>query len=220
MLPPKEFKSEQSKVKKLRDKKCKNCPNKFTPRNIMQYVCTPKCAIEWNKKLAEKKEKKEWSEQKAVLKDKLKTLSDWKDDLQVEINKIVRLIDKNVSCISSGATSGKVNSGHYVSRGSNDTIRFNLHNIFLQSEHSNTHLSGDTLRYQDGLKQMYGLEYFERVDSLRSTPLIKLSIDELRVKISVCRQIVKELQKADLTYPPKIRIELRESLNKRIGIYL
>lgn len=218
MLGPKEFK--EAKSKRIKDKKCKECLIIFTPQRPLQSVCSPKCAIAHNKKLEAKKEKKEWSEQKAVLKEKLKTLSDWKDDLQVEINKIVRLIDKYVPCISSGATSGKVNSGHYVSRGSNDTIRFNLHNIFLQSEHSNTHLSGDTLRYQDGLKQMYGLEYFERVDSLRSTPLIKLSIDEIRVKISICRQIVKELQKADLTYPPKIRIELRESLNKRIGIYL
>lgn len=217
MLPPKEFK--QPKPKRIKDKKCKNCPNIFTPHNPLQYVCSPKCAIEWNRKLADKKEKKDWSIEKAVLKDKLKKLGDWKKDLQVEINTIVRLIDKGHPCISSNSLNGKMNAGHYVGVKAHDSIRYNLHNIHIQSEYSNSYLSGDTLRYQDGLRKVYGNDYFERVESLRATPLIKLSINDIIEKIAICRAIVRELKKVDLTYPTKIRIELRESLNKRIGIY-
>ena len=211
MLGPKDF--------KVKDKKCKECLIVFTPQRPLQSVCSPKCAIAHNKMLEAKKEKKEWSKEKAVLKDKLKKLGDWKKDLQVEINTIVRLIDKGHPCISSNSLNGKMNAGHYVGVKAHDSIRYNLHNIHIQSEYSNSYLSGDTLRYQDGLRKVYGNDYFERVESLRATPLIKLSINDIVEKIATCREIVRELKKVDLSYPAKIRIELRESLNKRIGIY-
>lgn len=205
--------------KKVKDKKCKECLIIFTPHRPLQFVCSPKCAAEYGKRSVEKKNKSTWSDEKKIIKDKLKKLGDWKKDLQVEINTIVRLIDKGQPCISSGSLNGKMNAGHYVGVKAHDSIRYNLHNIHIQSEYSNSYLSGDTLRYQDGLRKVYGNDYFERVESLRATPLIKLSINDIVEKIATCRAIVRELKKVDLSYPAKIRIELRESLNKRIGIY-
>lgn len=203
----------------MKSRKCKICSIIFDKKYPLQFVCSPKCAAEYGKRSVEKKSKSTWSEEKKIIKDKLKKLGDWKKDLQVEINTIVRLIDKGHPCISSNSLNGKMNAGHYVGVKAHDSIRYNLHNIHIQSEYSNSYLSGDTLRYQDGLRKVYGNDYFERVESLRATPLIKLSINDIIEKIATCREIVRELKKVDLTYPAKIRIELRESLNKRIGIY-
>lgn len=60
----------------------------------------------------------------------------------------------------------------------------------------------------------------EYVLSLKSRyKLIKLSQEDLKDKIKIARQIVKELQKADLTYPANVRLELRKKYNERLGIY-
>lgn len=165
------------------------------------------------------KEKNEWKVKKKVMQEKLKTLGDYKSDLQKEINHIVRLIDFGQPCICTGSYNGKMNAGHYYSVGSNDTIRFNFLNIHLQSEHSNTYLSGDTLNYQEGIKKTYGLEYFEEMHALKSTPLIKLSKSEIEEKIVIARNISKALIKINEVYSVENRIILRKKYNKQIGIY-
>lgn len=149
----------------------------------------------------------------------LKTLSEWKKDLQIEINRIVQAIDKNWPCIATGATTGKRNSGHYISIGSNDTIRFHLENIWNQSEHSNTWKSGDTLRYQDGIVYLYGQEYLNRLNRLKMIHPVKLSIDDLKQKIKIARKILRELRSLDKTYSLAERIELRVKYNLELGIY-
>lgn len=206
---------------KFKPKRCAECKNEFTPIKPLQKYCGPVCFWEAGKKklaLKEKKENQEWKEKE---KEKLMSLTDWKDKLQIEINKIVHLIDKGQPCIASQATKCQFHAGHYVSRGSNDTIRFNLHNIHKQAAQSNAgHMkSGDTINYQDGLKRVYGLEYFEMVESLRKIPPIKLTIEDLKDKIVIARLIIKDLKSWANTYDAKERIEMRVELNFRLGIY-
>ena len=170
MLGPKEFKSEQSKAKKLRDKKCKNCPNKFTPRNPLQYVCTPKCAIEWNKKLAEKKEKKEWSEQKAILKDKITSKSEWLNIAQKVFNTYIRIRDKDKPCISCGTNKQDIqyHAGHFYSVGSNSNLRFDEDNVHKQcGNYCNKNLHGNLIAYSEQLPLRIGIERFEALKSRR-----------------------------------------------------
>lgn len=154
------------------------------------------------------------------MKEKVKTLAEWKADLQKEINTIVRLIDFGSGCIATGAKTGKMNAGHFYGTLASPHIRYHLHNIFLQSEHSNVYKSGDTIRYQDGLKKMYGQEYFEYVEGLRKTPPIKLTVEAIKDKIIIARLIVKELKELGNTYSVAERIELRNEFNRRLGIYL
>ena len=54
--------------------------------------------------------KKKESIKKASLKESIKTLSDYKSDLQKEINIIVRLIDYGHGCICTGSKNGKMNA--------------------------------------------------------------------------------------------------------------
>lgn len=201
--------------------KCKQCKKKFEPKHrTTEQVCSISCAIEYAKtdkgqKLQEKISK-EITKQK---KEEIKTLSDWKKDLQLLINKIARLIDYGQPCIATGSFNGKMNGGHRIAVGANETIRFNLHNIHIQSEHSNTFKGGDNWRYSEGIKKVYGKEYLEYLDSLNQTPPIKLTINEIKESIKICRMIIKELELNPTISTPEQRIELRTKYNLQIGIY-
>lgn len=162
---------------------------------------------------------KNWKEEKAKMKESVKTLSDYKSDLQKEINFIVRLIDNGHGCIATGSKEGKMNAGHYISIGSNDTLRFNLENIWLQSEHSNMWKSGDTLRYQQGIINLFGKEYLDYMNSLQSIPVIKLTIEELKEKIKIARELIKWLKDHPRYFSDMDRISIRKEFNAKIGIY-
>ena len=95
-------------MRKLKQKKCKNCGVKFLPLRPLAYVCSVNCSIEYAKKLKEKKQQKEWNEKKKELKTKLYPEKD-KSTLQREINKLSRLIDALYysTCIDCSKTYGK-----------------------------------------------------------------------------------------------------------------
>jgi len=162
------------------------------------------------------------SEQKAKNKKTREELNPkryYEDMLQREINAIIKYIDAGWPCIATNSLKGKRNAGHMHSRGAHPTIRFHLENIWNQSEHSNMWKSGDTLRYQDGIVSLYGKEYLERLNSLKSTPPIKLSIDTIKEKISIARGIVKWLKLQERQFTKEERIELRQRFNAELGIY-
>lgn len=209
-------------------KTCKICKEKFEPRKssleptCQKYDCKVSFAliqVQKQRNKQEKEHKKVHSKKKAILKEKLKTLSDWKNELQKEINTIVRLIDKGHGCIATGAVTGKQNAGHYVGVQANPTTRYHLENIWLQSEHSNMWKSGDTLRYQDGITKLYGKDYLEYLNLLRNTPSVKLTVEQIKEKIPICRTIIKELKSEDRMFDTNERLSLRIKYNKMIGIY-
>lgn len=200
-------------------KKCKNCGEPFEPQRPLQKICNYKCAIELSKKLQKVIDAKKWRGEKKVMKEKLKTASNWKQDLQVLINRIVRLIDYGQPCIATGSLNGKINAGHYFSVSSNDTIRFNLHNIHIQSEHSNSYKSGDTLNYQSGIERVYGIKYLEYMNSLKGLKPLHLCVPKIKVAIEKCKVIIKELEQKGYVYDAKTRVNLRNLYNEQIGIY-
>lgn len=189
---------------------------------LYDWMCqTEPGKVEYRKRYNSLKTKKvkEEKQQTKIQKDKLKTLSEYKNDLQKKINLIIRLIDKGYSCIATQSFEGKMNAGHYSSVGSNPTLRYHLENIWLQSEHSNSWKSGDTLRYQTGIKRLYGKEYLEYLDSLQSIQPIKLTIEDIKQIISICLRIVKWLKLQDRMFSIEERLSLRMKFNKEIGIY-
>lgn len=200
-------------------RKCKNCSKPFIPKNSLIVWCSPECGYSIAMKKKNEQDKKEWAEKKKQIREKIKTTSDYKADLQEEINAIVRLIDYGQGCIATGAKTGKMNAGHYISVGSNDTIRFHLDNIHLQSEHSNSYKGGDTIRYQDGIKKIYGQEYLDFMDFLRGHPDLHLTRQELKEKIKIARAIRRGLEKEPKVYARKERLRLRSKFNEQLGIY-
>jgi predicted RNase H-like nuclease (RuvC/YqgF family) len=208
-------------MNKSKIKICKICKLDFTIIKFAQIVCSPKCAIQLAKNKQKEKEQKEWKAEKAILKDKLKTLSDYSKELQKEVNTIVRLIDKDTQCISTlKPLNNKFDAGHFYSVGSNPSLRFHLDNIHAQSVYANQYLSGDQMNYLNGLSDVYGIDYKDYVISLKSIyKVLKLSIDEMKEKITISRGIIKWLKLQDRKFTIKERIYFRNKFNNEIGIY-
>lgn len=142
--------------------RCRICKKKFEPKRFLQKTCfTPKCALEYSR--IEKQ--KEWNKKKKVLKDKLKTKSDYVKELQILVNKFVRNRDKDKHCIScSKPLNNKFDAGHYRSAGGNPELRFNELNIHGQCVYCNQHLHGNLIDYRINLIERIGIENVEYLE--------------------------------------------------------
>lgn len=198
-------------------KKCKVCRKSFVPRfSTLQPVCEDfRCIMEWKSI----QEDKAWQKRKESLKFDNYSSDGYRSKIiQPLINEIARMIDYGLPCISSG-TLGKPQGGHYISTGANNSISLNLHNIHIQSYHSNVELSGDEARYRLGLIKWYGNDYFEFIESLRYTKGIDLSKQRLSELKPIIMQIRNDLKREPRKRSPEERIELRNEVNEKIGIY-
>lgn len=196
---------------------CRRCKSEFEPylRNgiVISRLCI-KCVVLKNK---EQMKKKQLQLQREAKKELL-THSDYQNLLQKQINKLVRIIDVDFPCIARDTRKGKMNAGHYFSVGSNNSLRFNLHNIHKQSEYSNKYNHGDAIMYLIGIKKRYGIDYANYLLSLPELyPYIKLTIPELIEKIEIVKKIIREHKSENLKKTEII--EIREKYNKIIGIY-
>jgi hypothetical protein len=175
-------------------KKCKSCGKQFEPSNSIQSACQLKCAL----KLSAAKTKQKATEKKQLnlkLKESLKTLGEFKKDLQIEVNKIVRLIDEKCNCISCDINYGHFQAGHYL------------------------------VYYREGVVKTFGDAQMAFMDDLNVIyPSIKLNKDELAERTKIAKKAVKELielnRSAKLPRTSDERIILRTKYNKMLDIYL
>jgi len=208
-------------------KKCKICKLAFEPKNNFIPVCDSiDCKTQYAMSVVEKsKSAKEREVKKKNAEEKKKmTIDIMSDDkyrssvLQPVINEIARLVDFGQPCIAT-ENYGKENGGHYISVGANRTICLNLHNIHIQSFESNHWKSGDTLKYQGGIRKVYGEDYLAFMDGLQKHPPIQLRKNEMiEIHENACKIRLK-LRKNEKLRSPKERIELRNQINLELGIY-
>ena len=66
-----------SKPKTLKPKKCKSCGIEFTPKNSLQKVCSPKCALDLTRQNAQKAQERAEKKKQRERKAKLKSRSEW-----------------------------------------------------------------------------------------------------------------------------------------------
>jgi len=109
--------------------------------------------------------------------------------------------------------------GHYTSVGSNRTICLNLHNIFIQSFHSNSWNGGDDKRYREGLKNTFGDDYLDFVESLKGHRPIQLRKDQLIDIKNKAQIIVNSLEKNKRVLTSSERITFRNNVNAELEIY-
>lgn len=209
----------------LRDKKCRICKKKFSPKNSLHVICSYDCLkIDLNNKINKKidKEKEKFSKHKESLneiknKDKEKKTRYY---LQVEINRLCRMIDSkyNYPCIDCGRLfKGQVDAAHYHSRGSNSSLSFNLHNIHSARAYCNQYSDKHKTGYYDGLVKRYSLEYAEYVVNkmpLEYNMLNAMDID-IREALKRTRKIIREFD----NYSFVDGKEARYFFNKEIGLY-
>ena len=167
--------------------RCKECKQKFISKRFLQKTCDNiACALAYSRKQTQI----EWKKEKKVLKDKLKTKSDYQKDLQKEVNYFIRQRDKNKPCIScSKPLIGKFDAGHYRSQGGNPELRFNELNIFGQCVRCNQHLHGNLIDYRIGLIKRIGVEKVEWIESKHEQQ--HYTIEELKEMIIKYRNLNK-----------------------------
>lgn len=181
---------------KPKPKNCKCCPEKFIPRNSLQTVCSPKCAIQLANQLSERKQKRLEKEQRDDLRarrEKLKTKSDWAKEAQVAVNRYIFWRDFGRPCIACGrqlnygVRGGAVDASHYRSRGSASHLRYNVFNIHAGCVRCNRELSGNLIPFRINLIEKIGANRVEVLEH-DNTPR-KFDIDYLkRVKAIFTRR--------------------------------
>jgi hypothetical protein len=153
-------------------KKCKVCKTEFTPTRPMQKVCSPTCALEVSRQVAQKKAAKEAQDDRKKTREKLdamRTKPQLVKVAQTAFNAFVRARDLGRPCISCGAPlSTEPNShdcGHFRSVGSSPHMRFVEDNAHSQCRKCNNWLSGNVLAYRKGLIERIGLARVEQIES-------------------------------------------------------
>lgn len=186
---------------KPKETKCKVCGCYFVKTiSSMQKVCSPKCAIilskEQSRKKREKQDKQERLEIKkrmTALKQKIKSRSEWLDDLQSWVNKFIRLRDKNEPCISCGRYhQGQYHAGHYRSVGACPELRFCELNVHKQCAPCNDHKSGNIIEYRINLVKKIGVDKVEWLERQDHEPK-KYTIEDCKEIIKYYKAKIKEL---------------------------
>ena len=206
---------------KLTIRRCKNksCEIKFQQLRPLQFVCSPKCAAEYQTLLKTNKEAKEWRNEKAVMKIDTHAKEN-KEALQRETNKLSRMIDVYFAfetCIDCGKTYGKqTDAAHFHSHGSNCSLRYNLHNLHSAASQCNLWSENHKVGYRHGLVKRYGGEYLIMVETL---PLkykeVHLSNFEIAEKLKIVRVLIRTFG----TYKLLDSVSARNLFNMIIGIY-
>jgi hypothetical protein len=196
----------------MNQKPCKVCKNKFTYTNSTQVVCGYICALKYAKKEVKVVARLKVQKKKEA-KEKLKSNSEWLNELQTIINKIVREIDKDLLCLATNKKTSIIHAGHVMSRASTPFLRFNLHNIHRQSGQSN-HFQSDDLKLREGLINEYGAKYFDYLIENRSG-ILKFSVDEIKIFKEKGRKFLKWVSIQDRSTPEK-RVKLRNLANFEI----
>lgn len=191
---------------------CSDCHRKWELQSTPVGAKKIRDAIVKARKLLKKREKEKTKVAKAKV-------TKWNDKLQGKVNEIVRLIDKGLPCLARGFTNCQIHAGHVYARGGNSSIRYNLHNIHRQSAQSNKWQNDDGL-LREGVVKEYGQRYMDFISELRRTEPLKFKNEEYHALYLKASKIANNLRKT-LSYPltEKQRIELRNTVNKKLGIY-
>lgn len=188
-------------TKPPKPKKCKCCPEKFIPRNSLQTVCSPKCAIQLANQLSERKQKRLEKEERAAWnkrKADVKPLNHWVNMTQRAFNDYIRARDGNI-CISCGSTTAvSYHAGHFRSTAAASQLRFNEDNVHSQCSACNTHQSGNISPYRINLITKIGLQ---RVLALESNNephrYTREELDGIRARYrALLRELVKQREAA------------------------
>jgi hypothetical protein len=179
---------------KLKEKKCRQCKEKFLPVRTLQMVCTLSCAMKYAKVKEEEKDRKAWIKRKKDLREKLKTLGEYEKEAKAVFQKWIRQRDKKLPCISCGKVAENYDGGHFFKAELYSGLIFNEDNCNKQCVYCNQHLHGNESNYRIGLVKKIGEERVkwleENKDRLRTYKYTKEQLIEIKKEY---QQRLKEL---------------------------
>lgn len=110
--------------------------------------------------------KKNWKEEKKVLQENTKTLSQHEADAKKSFQKWVRLRDAELNCVSCNTSKAKEwHASHYFDCNRFSGLIFDPRNASKSCDYCNVYLSGNLIEYRQGLIKRHGLEFVERLES-------------------------------------------------------
>jgi hypothetical protein len=176
-------------------KECKHCGCNFTPARPLQRACGPVCALQIGRAKTEADKAKAERASIKARKEAAKTKREWADELQVIVNKYVRLRDKDLSCCSCdrpASWGGQWHASHFRSVGAASGLRFHLWNIHKGCSICNNHKSGNLEGYRPKLIDKIGQE---KVDWLYTqNGVTRYEVEYLQRFIKIMRKKVKRLE--------------------------
>jgi hypothetical protein len=180
----------------MKQKKCKVCQELFIPIQFAQTACGYKCAIIHSKNLKLQKELKDWKAEKAILKDKLKTLGQYEAEAKKSFQKWIRMRDDKQPCISCGIQQTDLwDGGHYKKAEIYSGVIFDENNCHRQCRKCNRFLNGNELNYRQGLIQRYGIEFADQIEQkANETRNYKFSKEELIAKKLKYDILIKQIK--------------------------
>ena len=172
---------------------CKRCKSEFEPLYRNGIVISKFCIPCLSKKGKEKQDK-DWKKEKAIIREKIKTKSDYMIELQRTFNKYIRLRDKGKPCISCGRPlREKYDAGHCYSVGAYPNLRFNEDNVHGQCVACNQHKHGNVSEYVINLPLRIGLERYELLLDKRKEPQ-NYTVSDLKELIEVYKTKIKKIE--------------------------
>ena len=130
-----------------------------------------------------------------VRRNNLKTLTEYCDELQILVNKYVRLRDVNEGCISCDKDkywSGQWHCSHYIPRGVSSFLRFNLWNMHKSCSVCNNYKSGNIGDYTPRLIEKIGQEKYDWIIANKYT-LSSFDIDYIIRAKKIVRKAIKRV---------------------------
>lgn len=177
-------------IKEVKLLKCRSCKKDFEPLYRNGIIVSRLCLSCITAK-AKHKVRRDNAKEKVKAKERLKTHSEWLNDLQKVFNKYIRLRDIGKPCIScNNSLIGKYDAGHYFSVGAYPNLRFNEDNVHGQCVACNQHKHGNSNEYSLMLPIRIGQERFDSLLKSRNEPL-KLTTEEIKEKIAYYKSKTK-----------------------------
>jgi 5-methylcytosine-specific restriction endonuclease McrA len=186
-------------LKTVKEKKCRECGNKFKPSMTTQTSCSPICAIaQGKKKVARDKQelKKVELKQSRARVESVQPLSYYHKKAQAAFNAFIRERDAGQPCISCGKPddgSHQRHASHYKSVGSSRELRYDEMNVHAACSVCNNHLSGNIQGYTPALIEKVGINEFDRLNGPQKSK--KWSREELNEITSKYRKKAKEIRR-------------------------
>lgn len=164
----------------------------------MQSVCGRTCAL---KKV--RRDKSEEVKATRAAKESAKRLGTLRAEAQAEFNAYIRERDRQAGygCICCGAPlewdstapGGKVDAGHYISRGSAPELAFDERNVNAQRKSCNRPGGATRIEFRQGMVLRWGIAVVEELEGPHSLP--QLRHDDYRQIRDTYRAKARELKK-------------------------
>jgi len=173
-------------LKEAKPKTCAICKGEFVPFSTTSRVCSPTCALEFNRQKDIKKAAKEiariYGPQRSNTK-KSNPLKTRKRAAKEICHLYIRTRDKGDDCICCGEPLGDdYHAGHFIESGSGSKIRYDEDNIHAQRLHCNSFKGGDSGMYRVNLIKKIGIKRVERLESMKSLIVKRTVKDYLEIE--------------------------------------